>query len=163
MKLSQLISRPAGILVIILFFLPWITISCGAQPIAMSGYDLAAGQVSDASLQSSLESQAQSTGQAIGEPMLFLIPLAGIITIFAAFRLPQTQAKIVYFAAGAVGLLAQILKYFNIQSNLNDFEKQGISSSSVLQFQLAWWLTAITLIAIIAAGYQAHREQGDGP
>ncbi len=162
MKPSQLISRPVGILIVILFFLPWITISCGAQPISLSGYDLASGTISDESLRSSIESQSRSTGQSIGEPMLFLIPLAGILAVVAAFRLSLAQAKIVYIVAGGLGLLAQILKYLDIQSNLSDLEKQGISSS-ILNFEIAWWLTAAGLIAIIFAGYQAHKDEGQGP
>jgi hypothetical protein len=57
-QLSSFIAGPAGLVVILFFFLPWVTISCsgGAYEIEATGLDLATGDVID-----QIEQDTQST------------------------------------------------------------------------------------------------------
>jgi len=66
---GKYISGPAAVLVLVCFFLPWVTVSCSGQPIGQfSGYDLAAG-VSAAAV------------PIPGDGWLFLVPIVALVTL----------------------------------------------------------------------------------
>lgn len=59
--LSSFIAGPAGVLVVLFFFLPWVTLSCsGGFEVEASGYDLATGKAAD-----KLENIATDLGNSI--------------------------------------------------------------------------------------------------
>lgn len=153
--LSRRISGPAGILILVMFFFPWITVSCGSTDVSLSGLDIATGNISDPSIQR----QAQTSGRSTADPIVFLVPLAGIVAIAGAVLLPLSQAKKAYFVAGIIGLAAQVIKYLGFQSDLNQLSSQGLGANVALRFEISWWLTAVALIAVIYAGYQANKDE----
>jgi len=73
---GKVISGPTAVFLIALFFLPWILVSCeGAAIGEFNGYQLATGTPPDGldMFMSAYDMQA--------EPILFVVPLAGVVTL----------------------------------------------------------------------------------
>jgi hypothetical protein len=146
-SIKELISGPAAIIVLLAFFMPWVTISCEGSGIdeTVSGYDLT-------------QDQSEEGVEQEGDVQLFLIPLAALVVLGAVWmryqgQLKEAVASRVYLAAGAIGLLIQLLKYFSLQSDLNDAEEEVGQGVIEMSYRYGWWLTALALIAIIAASF----------
>ncbi len=94
------ISGPAAVLVILFFFLPWVTVSCNGQPLGeFSGYDLAAG----VPVSTLVGSEALSPlGGLPGDPALFLVPLVALITLLWVILAFVKREWEVYTGAGMV-------------------------------------------------------------
>lgn len=111
---SSILAGPVGLLVLVFFFLPWITISCSTQgfgpapdAVKASGFELATGDAYDEVIEMLTGSTAmlgdlgsQATGSTSSpspsdevpaelkaldtDPTLWLIPLAGLIALVVA-------------------------------------------------------------------------------
>ncbi len=94
---------PAGAAAFLLFFLPWISVSCqGKHVMSVSGFNLAAG---------SEVASAYGPAQLPSTPILFLMLLAAIACIVVGVlvylrRLPKRIGAVAALAAVAIGLLA---------------------------------------------------------
>lgn len=159
-KISEIISGPAAIILLIAFFMPWVTISCSTTEITYTGYDLAAGTSSDEDVPSSAQDEAEDESDVI----LFGIPLAGLAALGIAIRrtvgkVSQAQARWTYLAAGIIGLILLGLKYAALQSDLSDAEEQVGEGVVTLTYEIGWWLTALCLFAIIAAAFLITQGQ----
>lgn len=111
-KGSKLMS-PAAVLILLCFFLPWITVSCAGQPVqSVTGWQLA------------------SDGRS---PELFLVPLAALTVLGIVFLLYQQRIKLrtgafAAMGASAVGLLILLVKFLSSRSqlgNLTDLSSLG--------------------------------------
>lgn len=73
---GKVISGPAAVLLIAFFFFPWILVSCEGTPLGeFSGYQLAAGVPPDSL------SGLVSPDNFESEPVLFAVPLAGLVAL----------------------------------------------------------------------------------
>lgn len=190
--LSAFIAGPAGFLVILFFFLPWVTISCtGGFDIEASGYDLASGNARDELEEMSTDIANTATGFTEGlpegsvtvgeedttttttedtaldsDPKLWLILLAGFMTLGAvALRLFSASSIIlvglVLVIVGGVGLGVQLIKYFDLQDLKHEIEESQTSPelsmgfSVRFEYNVAWWLTLLSLATIVIAGLVA--------
>ncbi len=137
---GKVISGPAAVLIIVLFFLPWITVSCEGVPVGeFSGYNLASGTVPQGS------DDIFSGGQVDGDPILFVIPLIGLVTLVllgitiwkSSFETNASWGQII---AAFIGLLVLVLEWLQMRSQGSDvFE---------IVLQPAMWGTIATLVAI---------------
>jgi len=148
-SIKELISGPAAVIVLLAFFLPWITISCeggyGAQ--TFSGYDLS-------------QDQTEGDMEREGDTLLVVIPLAALVVLVAVWlrysdQIQETIASRIYIIVGAIGLIVQFLKYLSLQSDLKDAEQEVGQGVIDLSYRYGWWLSAIGLVAIIVAGFVA--------
>jgi hypothetical protein len=137
---GKVLSGPAAVLIIVLFFLPWITVSCDGVPVGeFSGYNLASGTVPDGS------DDVFAAGQVEGDPILFAIPLIGFVTLIllgvtiwkSSFETNASWGQII---AAFIGLLILVLEWVQLRG-------QGDGVFEIV-FQPALWGTAVTLIAI---------------
>ncbi|MBP6471264.1 MAG: FHA domain-containing protein [Chloroflexi bacterium] len=141
------ISGPAAVLVILFFFLPWVTVSCNGQPLGeFSGYDLAAG----VPVSTLVGSEALSPlGGLPGDPALFLVPLVALITLLWVILAFVKKEWEVYTGAGTVaaavlGVLVLVWRWLVIPAQ--PLELVAIS------YEPAMWLTLVGLVGIILGG-----------
>lgn len=137
---GKVISGPAAVLIIVLFFLPWITVSCEGIPVGeFSGYHLASGTVPEGS------DDIFAGGQVEGDPILFVIPLIGLVTLVllgitiwkSSFETNASWGQII---AAFIGLLVLVLEWLQMRS-------QGSNIFEIV-LQPALWGTVATLVAI---------------
>jgi hypothetical protein len=173
--LSSFIAGPAGVILILLFFLPWVTISCTGVKIEASGYDLATGNALDELEQLATDlATGFTTGidQELGGESSFSFDtpattenteatgVAALGAVALRFSITQSSqlAGIIYLMAGILGLAIQLVKYFDLQDLKRELESQTAGEQpfgiSIIEFSYepAWWLTMVALAAIIIAG-----------
>lgn len=149
---SKVFTGPLGFLVILLFFMPYITVSCSGTEVSASGFELATGNIAGAD-NASMGGQSTSSS----DPILFVIPVAGAVAIAVAF-MSLEPAKTIYIVAGLVGLGVQIFKVLDYQRQVSEAREQGVVVN--INYEFAWWLTAGALLAIAVIGFilKAERE-----
>lgn len=146
MSPGKLISTPAASLIILFFFLPWVTVSCGGQELAtLSGMDLAAGPEVDTGF---------GVERAEGEPLLFLIPLMALIG--GGFALARKQGTgqglaVIQAAASLIGVAILFLKWTSLSDNARE---AGLQVSG----EFGLWGTALALFGLLAGGLIAFME-----
>ncbi len=93
---GRFISGPAALLILFLFFLPWVNVSCNGLPIGeFSGFDLALGsKLVDLAGQSGLI----APGTLSGDQLLFIVPFLALVVI-GFFILAVANQKIAKIAA----------------------------------------------------------------
>lgn len=145
-NIKEAIAGPAAVILLLAFFMPWVTVSCegyGGGSETRSGYELT-------------KSETQDDVEQEGDAWLWIIPLAGVVTLVAVWQrlegnLDLDMARVVYLVAGIVGLLLQMIKYFSLQSDLSDAEEMIGPGVIDLSYRFGWWITALALIALIVA------------
>ncbi len=142
------------ILVVIFFFMPWLTFSCSGQPLGtFSGWQLATGNLGI--------NQTSSGYQYNGDAKLFIIPLVGIVALVTV-NIGRELPKLWYVGAGIVGILFQVYYYLDIQRQISDASNQG--AIITVAYEIGWWLTVFALVAIIYLGWQHKPDTPtDGP
>ena len=137
---GKVLSGPAAILIIVLFFLPWVFVSCDGLPVGeFSGYHLATGTAPQGS------DDLFANGQIDGDPILFVIPLVGLVTLIllgitiwkSSFEPNAGWGQII---ASFLGLLILGLEWLQLRS-------QGGGAFDIV-IQPALWGTVATLVAI---------------
>jgi lysylphosphatidylglycerol synthetase-like protein (DUF2156 family) len=110
-----MISSAAALLLMLCFFLPWVTVSCSGQPVAtVSGQDLASGMTVEA---------FGSSEHLEGETVLYLVPLAGVIALGLALiggRVGKGLSIAQIILAVLVSLLL-FLTWNNMQSQIRQY------------------------------------------
>lgn len=141
---GRFISGPAALLVLFLFFLPWVTVSCNGLPIGeFSGFDLALG--------SKLVALAGQTGLIApgtlsGDQLLFIMPLIAlsVLGLFIMAVAIQKAAKLAAWGsliAGLSGILVLLLRWLQ----LSDSEAMFFE----ITIQPGLWGTVLGLILIV--------------
>ncbi|MCB8984521.1 MAG: FHA domain-containing protein [Ardenticatenaceae bacterium] len=134
---GKFITGPVAVLVLLFFFLPWVTVSCSGQPLGQfSGYELARGI---------------TTGVAAlpGDTALFSVPLVALIALLGtglAFikRDWERPSGFVTAAAAALGLLVLLWRWFNYQSEADPLV--------TVSYEPGLWLTLLGLLLILGGG-----------
>ena len=137
---GKVLSGPAAVLIIVLFFLPWVAVSCDNIPVGeFSGYHLATGTAPEGS------EDLFANGQIDGDPILFAIPLIGLVTLVllgitiwkSSF---ETNAGWGQIIVSFLGLLILGLEWLQLRN-------QGDAVFDIV-IQPALWGTLATLVAI---------------
>ena len=140
---SSFISRPAAIVIVICFFLPFITLSCSGSGVQMSGYDMATG----------IDVYSQ---QVPGDVLYFVFPVLGIIALGGSF-LRVGEARITYFVTSLVGLGFMLERTLYWQRTVTDTSRQqGVLIT--LTYEIGWWLMLFGYLAILLAGFIVKQE-----
>lgn len=159
---GKVISGPAAVLLIAFFFFPWILVSCEGRVLGeFSGYQLAAGipPESMAGLVSAEDMNA--------EPILFAVPLAGIVALILLgvtlwktnFEQNAAWGQIVVAAAA---ILILLLEWWQWQ--------QKSDPALEVTARPALWMSFIALLALIVGAvidlvlwYRARPSFGAAP
>jgi hypothetical protein len=137
---------PAGAAAFLLFFLPWISVSCqGQQIMSVSGWNLAAGSV---------VSTAFGPAEIKGSLILFLTLLAAVACIAVAVlvylrRLPKRIGAIAAIGAVGISLFALLIKAIGAQADMRGADQSLVRID--LQLGLIGTLIAYGVIVVGAA------------
>jgi hypothetical protein len=124
---GKVISGPAAILILFLFFLPWVAVSCEGLPQSeLSGLQLAADS---------------GVG---GDPIFFVVPLAALVSLLllaSTLWKPawETNANWGLIVAAIAGLLVFLLKWLQLRGSSGAFEVTILP---------ALWVTVAGLLGI---------------
>lgn len=125
---GKVISGPAAILILFLFFLPWITVSCEEMPrTELSGLQLA------------------TDSSASGAPIFFVVPLAALVSLLVLVSTLwkpawETNANWGMVVTSIAGLLVFLLKWIQLRGQNN-----GAFEITILP---ALWVTVAALLGI---------------
>jgi hypothetical protein len=138
------------VLLLIFFFLPWITISCGGERIGtVSGFQLATGNLG----QDINQNYQSTTGSGYqGDWRLIAIAVGAIAALVLVFLIGGQFQKAFYGIAGAITLGLQLWHYLDISGQIT---KAGGQSGVGLEiiFEIGWWLTGLMSIIIVCLGF----------
>lgn len=156
------LARGAKGIALLLFLLPWVTISCQGQDLAsFSGYNLATGSVS---VPNPITGAAE-TPPGAGERDIPVIAAALLILLsFAAtFVLKRGQAALV--AAGGAAVSALLISYtvlVKVPAQMREsaaaeggasMDGQNIADMISVNVEIGFWLTLGALIAAVALNW----------
>jgi hypothetical protein len=159
------LARGAKGVALLLFLLPWVTISCAGQELAtLSGYDLATGSVTIANPMTG----ASETPPGAGERDIAVIAAALLIllSLAATFVLKRGQAALV--AAGGAAVSALLISYtvlIRVPARMRDsaaaegsagMNQQEIADMISVDVAIGFWLTLAVLIAAVALNWLAR-------
>ena len=141
---GRFISGPAALLVLFLFFLPWVSVSCNGLPIGeFSGFDLALGsKLVDLAGQTGLI----APGTLSGDQLLFIMPLIALIVLgfFILAVANQKTAKVAAWGsmiAGLSGILVFLLRWLQLSDSDTMFFE--------ITIQPGLWGTVLGLLLIV--------------
>lgn len=150
--------------IILLFFMPFVNISCGGQTImSISGFQLITGTEVNASgmfggeLKTNSEMNTDQKKEVDPQPLAlfaFIAALAGLILGFFKMRVIAIT-NIVLSAAGVVFL---ILLKINLDGDANlNVRGQNVIT---LDYQFAYWLSIILFIVAAAVQWKIFADEG---
>ncbi|MHB8621090.1 MAG: hypothetical protein ACYDAG_16230 [Chloroflexota bacterium] len=150
-KVPSLLGSGGGLL-LIAFFMPWISVSCsGNEVVRFSGADLASGP----------SFQGRHSG---GDVLLYLVPLAAVAAVACAIYLfsrtsPLPVVRGLAFLLAALALIPIALKWVSIQSEVS---KQSSQTGSLLVVSTlgGFWLALLSCALIAAAGVLDSNDSG---
>ena len=166
------LGRIAKLVALLLFVLPWVTVSCVDQTlVSMSGVDLATGHVSMASNPMMGGASAPVPSQRGGEILVILgalLILAGLALSFALKGARGAMAAAACGAAAAAVLAYEVLVRVKAQA-LSDSatraasgESGGIDTRQMAEMihvniQIGFWLCLLALIAAVVFDIMSMR------
>lgn len=136
------ISGACAVLVLICFFLPWISVSCGSEQILeVSGQELAAGFTFFGE-------------KAPGQPVLWLTLLAALICLIIAGAAYSKGRMSRGGAVGqilltAVGLIAMLVVYLNLRPQPSESD-EWLEGLVTLSTEIGLWGTFLGYLGIVA-------------
>lgn len=139
MQIGKWITGPGALVVLLFFFLPWVTVSCGNMEIAtLSGYQLAAGAEINTGF---------GTERAEGDWVVFLVFLAGLVAgglllAMATDLVPVQGSAVGQLIAGSIGLAVLWLKWAQLNRDVAEVGG-GVSA------EIGLWVTVLGLVAVI--------------
>ena len=137
------IASPAAIVAIICFFLPWVFVSCNAQPVAdLSGWELAAGTT---------VGQGYAAQQTTGEPIFFLVLFAafGVLGLsYLAWKREYITKVLDGFTLLGIGALPLLILLFKFSGMKNEAIQQGLN----VEFKFGLWGVVLAYLAVITGG-----------
>ena len=146
MMSGKILSGSAAILIVALFFLPWVTVSCNGVPIGeFSGYELATGRIAG----DDLMSQLLGLGGYEGDPTLFLIPATAVLALLLLGLSLREEAWSTRAAWGQIGaalltFVVLLLRWFVLPAQEDVFFDIAIRPPL--------WGTAVGLLAVMGGG-----------
>jgi hypothetical protein len=141
---NKFISGPAAVLILALFFLPWVMVSCNGQTVGeLSGYELAAG------IEPGSGNDLLSAEGVEGDASLFLIPLVGVLALVLLGLAVYQPSSAAIGAGGQIGLAllgtgVLLWKWSALQNNQDAFFEITILP--------ALWGTAVAHFLLLAGG-----------
>ncbi len=147
------ISGPAAFLILVLFFLPWVTISCNGEPIGdLSGYELATGSNRDLPVDADFQLLPAASG---GDMAWLFVPLMALLVggiLALAFWRPQwvLLAGVGQGGAALWGLLILFLEWRLFQG-----AQEGLFEITIMP---ALWGTVIAFLLILLGGIVDTRQ-----
>ena len=144
---GNIISTTAALIVLLFFFLPWVTVSCEDEDIdTLSGYDLSVGTDLDLGV---------GTEELDPDPIIFVVPLAavvvvGLVILSTTGVLRPSLASAAQIAAASMGLLVLAFKWLDARNQAAAYDFVSVS------IEIGVWITVFSFIAIILGAVLAR-------
>lgn len=147
--ISELVVVPAAVIILIVFFLPWIRVT-------VPEFSAETFQYVDAYTTASGYKLAHSTGQP--DALVYVLPLVAVIALattwgYHKYWLDRTGAAFIYMSAGSLGILVLFLKALSLTHLIPSFGDEATGST----YLFSWWITWLAMVAMIIAGYVSRR------
>lgn len=167
------LARIAKVLALLLFVLPWVTISCAEQPlVSMTGVDLATGHVM---MHNPMTGATESPpGQSGGDIWVILAAVLIIAGLAASFLLKGRKGLIANMAgAGAAAAALAYTVLVRIPSTAHSGSAgpaapggpspEQIAQMIHVEVEIGFWLTLLALIAAIVLDVLAMKKAAPAP
>jgi hypothetical protein len=149
------IPLPGALLVLLAFFLPWVSVGCDElMTVEASGYDLAGGNLfSEIGSLLGQESAAIDPGNFA---VLWLVPVAAVLSLALlaiTWRRPDTENRtsLGHIVAGLLGLAALVFLWFQTRGGGDESELAAMAGEFV-KLKYGVWLTVAGLLIIVGGG-----------
>lgn len=162
------LGRGAKVLALLLFFLPWVTVSCAGQELAsMSGYDLATGSVTVTNPMTGVSETPPGAGERDLPVIVAVVLILGALAL--TFVLGRSLGGLVAAAgaAGAAALIAYAV-FVRLPARMHagptpsgDAADTGMSQQQIAEMiridhALGFWLVLAALVAAVAFNLMAR-------
>lgn len=162
------LARGAKVAALLLFFLPWVTVSCAGQELAsMSGYDLAMGSVSVTNPMTGASETPPGAGERDLPVIVAALLIAGALAL--TFVLGRSLGGLVAAAASAgAGALIAYTVFMRLPARLQqgptpsgDTADAGINQQQIAEMiridhAIGFWLVLAALAAAVAFNLMAR-------
>lgn len=142
------VSSSGAITVILFFFMPWVLVSCGAQPIRLSGWQLASGY--DVNFGMGVE-------RLPGEPVFYLVLLAAFAVLYLRYLASLRGCLNRLDSYGLIGLGAFPL--FIMYHKMSGLKQEALIQGVYVEHQIGFWLTVLGFIGVVAGGVINYKEE----
>ena len=144
--------------IILLFFLPFVNLSCSGQKImSLSGFQLITGSEykADSMFGETTEGEVKENKEIESQPLALIALLAAVIALAVSFIKKRITAIINIVISICGGIFLLLLK-FNLDS---DVELSG-QNLIQLEYQFAYWLSLILFIAGAVVQWKMFTDEG---
>jgi len=166
-------ARGLKLVALLLFLLPWVTVSCADQTlVSMSGLDIATGTVTAHNPMTGEAARPPESGE-MDLPVLIaaLLIAAALVVSFVLKRAQAALASMAALAVAAVLIVYTVLVRLPAKAREGVTEgaqgAQGIDQAQIAQMirvetQIGFWLTLAAIVAAIVVTWMARREAPPG-
>jgi len=147
LKLGQKVCGAAAALALVLFFLPWITVSCGVSR-SFSGYELATFSMP------SYETTSEGSGAQI---LLLIVPVAAVLIVIGAITAITARSRRRWLSStwevllSLVGGLTAVVALWQVESSRRSPDSMGLGML-MIKIEPAFYLTIVAFaVALIGA------------
>ena len=168
------IARGLKLVALLLFFLPWVTVSCADQTlVSMSGLDLATGSVTAHNPMTGETTRPPSAGEPDIPVLIAALLIAAALVMSFVMKSGQAALASIAALAAAAALISYTVLLRIPDKAREDVTEQGNQAAQGIdQAQLAqmvrvetatgFWLTLAALIAAIVVTWMARRQAPSG-
>jgi len=143
-------------LIILLFLMPFIKISCGGMlNISVTGMELVTGKTLDLNDRFSGKAQARKIDSEPYAVIAFGCAIAGLLIGFNKARV----ARFFNAICGAGGFVFMILLKNKLDKDVTTDIKEGVT----LNYEFAFWGVVVLFLAMAVMSFLAFKKQGDSP
>ena len=145
-------------IIILLFFLPFVNLSCSGQTImSLSGFQLITGSEykADSMFGQTTEGEVKENKEIKSQPLALLALLAAVIALAISFIKKRFIALVNIVISVCGGILLLLLK-FSLDS---DAELNG-QNIIQLEYQFAYWLSIILFIGAAVVQWKIYSDDG---
>lgn len=169
------LARGAKLVALLLFFLPWVTISCADQTLAtMSGYDLATGSVTVHNPMGGGTATPPSSGNEQPDVPVLAAAILIVLALALTFVLKRGQATLAAMAScAAAAALISYTVFVRVPDKARAnpsaggggdtsgmFNEQQISEMIRVDYAIGFWLTLGVLGLAILLNWLARSKAG---
>lgn len=163
------LARGAKLAALLLFFLPWVTVSCAGQELAsMSGYDMAVGSVTVTNPMTG----ASETPPGAGERDLPVLVAGALILVSLVLTFVLARGLAALIAAGGAAGAAILIGYtvfVRVPAKMHGgsmgggdpasagFNEQQLAEMIRVEHAIGLWLTLLALAAAVALNLMSRR------
>jgi len=148
------VASPAALVAMVCFFMPWVLVSCGNQPlVSLSGWELTVGTTVTVFGQ---------TSEVAGSPMLLIVLLAGlgVFVLMYLFYRTGVLTKLDGWGLVSVGVISLIVLIVTILQRFQEVSERFQEAVQV-EYQYGFWGVVLGYAAVILGGVMNIMSERD--